>query len=49
MGEGGGDGHEDITVHVVPLATLAEWLDTQADEGLAIDAKVYIAPWAATR
>ncbi len=49
VGEGGGDGHEDITVHVVPLATLAEWLDTQADEGLAIDAKVYIAPWAATR
>lgn len=49
VGEGGGDGHEDITVHVVPLAGLSEWLDRQADEGLAIDAKVYIAPWAATR
>jgi ADP-ribose pyrophosphatase len=49
VSEGGGDGHEDITVHVVPLATLAEWLDRKASQGLAIDAKVYIAPWAAGR
>jgi ADP-ribose pyrophosphatase len=49
VGEGGGDGHEDIKVHVVPLSDLAAWLDKQAAKGLAIDAKVYIAPWAATR
>ena len=48
VGPGGGDGSENITVHVVLLDGLHKWLQSKAKQGLAIDAKVYIAPWAAT-
>ena len=48
VGPGGGDGSENIIVHVVPLTGLHDWLESRAREGLAVDAKVYIAPWAAT-
>jgi ADP-ribose diphosphatase len=49
VGPGGGDGSENITVHLAPLDRLHEWLQHKAAQGLAIDAKIYIAPWAATR
>lgn len=42
---GGGDGDEAITVHLVPLDTLADWLADKAAQGFAIDIKVYAAPW----
>ena len=48
VGPGGGDASENITVQVVPLDSLHKWLQSKAKQGLAIDAKVYIAPWAAT-
>jgi ADP-ribose diphosphatase len=47
VGPGGGDGNENITVHIVPMSDMTGWLEKKAAEGLAIDAKVYIAPWAA--
>lgn len=40
-GPGGGDGSEDIIVHVVPVADLMEWLDEQKTGGKLIDMKVY--------
>ena len=48
VGPGGGDDSENIKVHVVPLADLHGWLQAKAKAGFAIDAKVYIAPWAAS-
>jgi ADP-ribose pyrophosphatase len=43
VGDGGGDEHEDITVHEVPLAGLMEWLRRRQAEGMIIDLKVYSA------
>jgi len=40
VGEGGGVGGEDITVHVVPRAELREWLRRKESEGVCIDLKV---------
>jgi len=42
-GPGGGDEHERITVHEVPLPTLKEWLRQQQAAGKVIDVKVYSA------
>lgn len=41
--EGGGIGHESITVHLVPVAEVDNWLAQQAAAGLAVDIKVYAA------
>ena len=41
VGKGGGVGHEEITVHEVPLDSAHEWLEVKAREGLLIDPKVY--------
>jgi len=41
VGEGGGDGSEDITVHEVPLDAADAWLKEKANEGLLVDPKVY--------
>jgi ADP-ribose pyrophosphatase len=41
VGEGGGDEHEDITVHLVPLAEVETWLAAREREGLVIDLKVW--------
>lgn len=41
VGEGGGDDTEDITVHVVPLATLLEFLAARRADGCLIDPKIY--------
>ena len=40
-GAGGGVGNENITVHVVPLATLPDWLRQREREGILIDMKVW--------
>ena len=40
-GTGGGDGSENITVHEVPLAGIADWLAAREREGRLIDLKVY--------
>jgi len=41
VGPGGGVGNEDITVHVVPMASIDAWLTAQHQAGLQIDARVY--------
>jgi len=38
---GGGVGHENITVHEVPLSEAHDWLAAKASEGLLIEPKVY--------
>ena len=39
--DGGGDEHEDITVHEVPLASIDAWLRRKTAKGVLIDPKVY--------
>jgi ADP-ribose pyrophosphatase len=41
VGDGGGDGTEDITVHLVPLAEAETWLAEKRKAGLQVDPKVY--------
>ena len=41
IGSGGGDASEDIRVHEIPLPELRQWLLTKADEGCALDPKIY--------
>ena len=48
-GEGKGDGSEDITLHEVPLAEAARWLDARTREGKLIDLKVYAGLYFAAR
>ena len=50
VGPGGGEGNEDITVHVVSLKTAASWLADRATEGVLIDPKVFAGLyWAGVR
>jgi ADP-ribose pyrophosphatase len=42
VGEGGGDAHEKITVHRVPLAEVAGFVAAKRRDGLAIDAKMLL-------
>ncbi len=39
--EGGGNEHEDITVHHVPLKDIVSWLASKQAEGLLIDFKIH--------
>jgi ADP-ribose pyrophosphatase len=39
--DGGGDQHEDITVHEVPLERAADWLAQRAAAGALVDPKIY--------
>ena len=39
--QGGGTADEDITVHHVPIANLADWLKQQQSSGLLIDFKIH--------
>lgn len=39
VGAGGGDSSEDITVHVVPMAEVLDWINQRLGEGLTIDVK----------
>ncbi len=45
VGEGGGDGSEDITVHEVPRAQAAAWLAAKLGEGYELDAKLWAGLW----
>jgi ADP-ribose pyrophosphatase len=42
IGEGGGDEHEDIEVHLVPRADVANFLEQKRAEGFGIDAKLLL-------
>jgi len=41
VGAGGGDGSEDITVHIVPLSKVEDWLEARLAEGILLDPKIY--------
>ena len=41
VGKGGGVGNEKITVHVVPLASVEEWLRGREREGILVDLKLW--------
>jgi len=41
IGQGGGHGHEQITVHEVELRSIDSWLKQRVSEGFLIDPKVY--------
>lgn len=45
VGEGGGDGDEDITVHEVPRTRAAAWLAQKIGEGYELDAKLWAGLW----
>jgi ADP-ribose pyrophosphatase len=45
VGPGGGDHHEDIVVHEVPLAEVPAWLRAQEARGCLVDPKVYAGLW----
>lgn len=45
VGAGGGDEHEDIQVHVVPLAGIHAWLLAQEAQGKLLDPKIYAGLW----
>jgi ADP-ribose pyrophosphatase len=42
VGPGGGDAHEDIQVHVVPLERVEQWLADRRREGVLVDPRVYL-------
>jgi ADP-ribose pyrophosphatase len=42
IGEGGGDEHEDINVHLVPRADIPNFLEQKRAEGFGIDVKLLI-------
>lgn len=41
-GPGGGDEHEEISVHVVPLKDIDGWLQAQVKAGKVLDPKIYM-------
>ncbi|WDS35874.1 NUDIX hydrolase [Pseudoxanthomonas sp.] len=45
VGEGGGDGDENITVHEVPRTRAAAWLVQKLGEGYQLDAKLWAGLW----
>ncbi len=45
VGPGGGDEHEDITVHVVKLEEAWPWLQAQEAAGKALDPKIFAGLW----
>jgi ADP-ribose pyrophosphatase len=46
---GGGVDGENITVHVVPLAGVEQWLEDEAKAGKWIEPRVYMGLWFASR
>ena len=42
VGDGGGDAHESITVHRVPLGEVADFVAAKRDAGLFIDVKMLL-------
>ena len=49
VGPGGGDAHEQITVHEIPLAEVEAWLEERARAGALVDPKVYAGLYFASR
>ena len=49
VGPGGGDGTEDIQVHVVPLDEVEAWLTSKRREGYLISPKIYAALYFVTK
>lgn len=49
VGDGGGDEHEDITVHLVPLANVEQWLAERERAGVIVDLKVWAGIYFARR
>jgi ADP-ribose pyrophosphatase len=49
VGDGGGVEHEDIRVHLVPVADVPGWLVIKQGEGLVVDLKVWSALYFAQR
>jgi ADP-ribose pyrophosphatase len=49
VADGGGDDHEEIDVHVVPLAKAAAWLRKRSGKRRCVDPKVYAALYFAER
>jgi ADP-ribose pyrophosphatase len=47
VGPPAGDGHEQLTLHEVPLAELRPWLAGQSAQRKAVDAKIFAALWLA--
>jgi len=45
VGAGGGDEHEDIQVHVVPIKGIEFWLKEQEKLGKLLDPKIYAGLW----
>lgn len=45
VSDGGGDGDENIIVHVIPRAKIAAWLKRQAKAGKVIATSVYAGLW----
>lgn len=48
-GLGGGDAHEAIQVHVVPLDAVEQWLAQRRREGVEVDPRVYLGLYFASR
>jgi len=46
---GGGDAHEDIQVHEVPLSKVGQWLDDRMAQGAMADPKIYAGLYFAAR
>jgi len=49
VAKGGGEGHEDITVHEIPLSEIDAWLGRKSAGGLLVDPKVYTGLYFVTR
>jgi ADP-ribose pyrophosphatase len=49
VADGGGDDHEEIEVHVVPLGRVATWLRKRVGKRRCVDPKVYTALYFAER
>jgi len=45
VGAGGGDSNENIKVHAVPRATVAQWLVEKMNEGFQLDPKLWAGLW----
>jgi len=43
VGPGGGDDSEDISVHIIPLQQVDEWLRARAESGSLLDPKIFTA------
>lgn len=41
ISDGGGDEHEDIQVHEIPISEIFEWLTDRTRDGVLVDPKVY--------